>query len=30
MSIKEKFIRDLIDKLNDINERDRMYHNKRP
>ena len=30
MSIKEKFIRDLIDELNDINENRITYENKRP
>lgn len=30
MSIKEKFIRDLINELNDINERELIYHDKNP
>lgn len=30
MSIKEKFIRDLIDELNDINERELVYNHRKP
>jgi hypothetical protein len=30
MSIKDKFIRDLIDELNDVNERQLIYNNKTP